>query len=190
MVLLNEVRLKMPQIKTTNWTRFRFLRVVTLPICAISPNLLAIILVPVLSADSAPWALLDVRQTGYNQNLAAVSPTGPVYLTNQPCPAPTIPLGDPSFSASCVTKTDDSGQMRFAVQIGGAFAPELVLDSTGNVYITGDAGRGFATTPGVYEPSPPDPTDPFVCKLDGADGHALFCTFIGCDELWPRHLPY
>ena len=90
---------------------------------------IAMMLAPIIWADSAPWALLDVRQTGYNQNLAAVSPTGPVYLTNQACPAPTIALGDSSRVASCVTKTDSSGNVQFAVQIGEAFAPALVLDS-------------------------------------------------------------
>jgi uncharacterized protein (TIGR03437 family) len=146
---------------------------------------IAMMLAPVLWADSAPWALLDVRQTGYNQNLAAFSPTGPVYLTNQACPAPTISLGDSSRVASCVTKTDSSGNVRFAVQIGEAFAPALVLDSNGNVYVTGSGAAGLAITPGVYEPSPPDATDPFACKLAGTDGHALFCTFIDVTNLGP-----
>jgi uncharacterized protein (TIGR03437 family) len=173
----------MLQIKAANWARF--LSHVTLRICAITPNLLAIILAPVLSADSAPWALLDIRQTGYNQNLAAVSPTGPVYLTNQGCPEPTITLGDSSLSASCVTKTDAAGNVKFATEIGGASAPELVIDSDGNIYVSGDAGFALATTPVVYESSPPDPTDPFVCKFDGTDGHALFCTFIDLTNFGP-----
>jgi uncharacterized protein (TIGR03437 family) len=135
------------------------------------------------SADLSPWALLAVHNTGYNQNLAAVSQTGPVYLTDQTCPAPTITLGDSSHSASCVTKTDVSGNLQFETQIGGAFAPNLVLGSDASVYVTGDAGREFATTPGVYEPRPSDATDPFVCKLDAIDGHALFCTFVDVADL-------
>lgn len=158
-----------------------FLRLLIYAFCGFLAQAL---LVPLCSsADLSPWALLAVHNTGYNQNLAAVSQTGPVYLTNQTCPAPTITLGDSSHSASCVTKTDASGNLQFETQIGGAFAANLVLGSDASVYVTGDAGREFVTTPGVYEPMSPDATDPFVCKLESIGGHALFCTFIEAADL-------
>src|SRR5260370_31456142 len=148
--------------------------------------LLAILLTPVSLADSSIWTLLGVRETGFASGLAALSATGPVYLAYHACPAPTITLGNASQSASCVSKADASGQPQFAVQIGGAFSPELVLDSAGNVFVTGDAGRGLETTPGVYEPSPPHPPDPFVRKLDNTDGTLVFSAFVDVLNLGPE----
>ena len=56
-----------------------FLRHLTLVLCGILAHS---IMFPVcLSADPSSWALLNVRDTGYNQNLAAVSTSGPIYLT-------------------------------------------------------------------------------------------------------------
>lgn len=165
-----------------NHARFSFfVRHLTLPICGI---LAQAFLVPVSSsADPSLWALLAVRNTGYNQDLAAVSTSGPIYLTQVVCPAPTITVGDPfqAFWKSCVTKTNESGEVQYAVQISGAFASYLTVDSIGNPYITGKAGAGFETTPGAYKSSPTDlitAVGYFICKLDNTDGHALFCTFI------------
>jgi len=117
-----------------------------------------------------------------------MSPSGEVYSVSYrveapaiACSAPTLTLGDPSTSSSCVTKLNAAGHQVFTVRIGGGGVEALRLDSAGNVYVwglAGPTGAGFATTPGAYESNPPGAPDPFVCKLSTNDGHAVFCTFI------------
>ena len=148
------------------------LRHLTLLLCGILAQ--GIMLPVCLSADPLPWALLAVRNTGYNQNLAAVSPSGPIYLTQVGCPAPTLTVDDSSQAVwkTCVTKTNESDEVQYAVQISGAFASYLTVDSIGNPYITGNAGAGFQTTPGAYKPSPANAIvggGPFICKLDNTE---------------------
>jgi uncharacterized protein (TIGR03437 family) len=159
--------------------------------CAIFAQSLVLASAPGLLASSSVWTVSGVRDTGFsrdNQLLGAISPSGEVYsVSNEfyapasPCTSPTLTLGDPSTSSSCVAKLDASGHQVFTVRIGGGGVEALRLDPAGNMYVwglAGPAGAGFATTPGAYESNPPGGPDPFVCKLSGSDGHALFCTFI------------
>ena len=160
-------------------------------VCAVLTQSLALAVVPALFASSSAWTVSGIRDTGFsrdNQLLAVMAPSGEVYSVSNtfyapatPCPAPTLTLGDPSTSSSCVTKLDASGRQVFTVRIGGGSVQALRLDSAGNIYVwglAGPTGAGFATTPGAYESNPPGAPDPFVCKLSTNDGHALFCTFI------------
>ncbi|MDY6834862.1 MAG: SBBP repeat-containing protein [Chloroflexota bacterium] len=67
--------------------------------------------------------------------------------------------------------------------IGGAgedIAHDLILDSAGNVYITGETrSSGYPTTSGVYDESHNGNTDAFVSKFDGNLANLVTSTFIG-----------
>ncbi|HLI83898.1 MAG TPA: hypothetical protein VKV17_08265 [Bryobacteraceae bacterium] len=129
---------------------------------------------------------MSSRNAGINSqdlSVIALAPDGSVYAGGFPaCAAPTLQLGNATQESFCVTKTNPAGNPVFSVQIGGVSVVDaLITGATGNAYIAGfsyPGGMGFATTPGAYEPSPPDGPASFVCALSATDGHPLFCTFV------------
>jgi uncharacterized protein (TIGR03437 family) len=162
-------------------------------LCGILTHLLALSFASLLLADSSTWMSSGLQDTGLSagaQPVAALSATGSIFLSiSGACVAPSLTLGNPSQGASpsCVTRNTASGQPLFAVEMAGAVVGAMVLDASGNPYLAGSAGAGFATTPGAYEPNATGQSNPFVCKLSGTDGHPLFCTFVdvsvGCGSL-------
>lgn len=137
-------------------------------------------------ASSVPWAasVSNIPNlTAQIATTAAIAPDGGfvmAVLNPAVCASPAFTYGDSQSSSSCVTKFSASGQPVFSVQIGGALVRAVVLDSAGNIFLAGSNAldpSGFATTPGAYIGNPPGGTNPMVCKLSGADGQAIFCTF-------------
>jgi len=63
-----------------------------------------------------------------------------------------------------------------------AWATAIAADQSGSVYITGQAGSGFVTTPNAYQKTPASPTDVFVARL-GPDGQLIYATFLGGREI-------
>jgi hypothetical protein len=91
-----------------------------------------------------------------------------------------------------ITKMSPSGQVLWTKYMGGANydrAYALELDSAGNIYISGRAGRGFpmvnaiqSTFSGTSSPSSYGDQNAFVAKLNSA-GDVLWSTYLGTGEL-------
>jgi len=67
---------------------------------------------------------------------------------------------------------------------------DMVLDSFGNVFITGmTESTSFPTTTGAYDENSHDLEDVFVAKLDANLENLLACTFIGADiQEWGKSI--
>jgi hypothetical protein len=134
-----------------------------LPVC--------MLMLPALAANSSPWGVQSIRQTNIQSSdlLPQVSPEGDLYFTV-------------TGQAATISKENAAGNLVFAVQIPGETEVEaILLGPDGNLYVSGYATPGvFVATPGAYEASG---TGPFLCKLSGADGHVMFCTFV--DVVFP-----
>jgi uncharacterized protein (TIGR03437 family) len=157
-------------------------------LCGILPQFVLIALVPAMFAASPPasaWSGSPLANTGVTvaqePSIVVTSPSGELFLAGGACAAPTLTLGNPSQQWSCVAKFTAAGKPVFSTKIGGAAVDAMVLDASGNVYVAGYAVSGFATTAGVYQPNPRSTPHQFLCKLSGADGHALFCTYVDVD---------
>jgi hypothetical protein len=98
------------------------------------------------------------------------------------------PEGDIYFAgagqAGTISKENAAGQLVFTAQIPGEIDLEaILLGPDGNLYVAGYATSGvFVITAGAYEATGPGP---FLCRLSGADGHVLFCTFIDVPSMCP-----
>jgi uncharacterized protein (TIGR03437 family) len=130
-----------------------------LPVCTL--------MLPVLAASSSPWGVQSIHQTNIqSSNLLplVLSPKGDIYFAG-------------AGQAATISKENAAGQLVFTAQIPGEVELEtILLGPDGNLYVGGYATSGvFVTTPGAYEATG---TGPFLCRLSGADGHVLFCTFI------------
>jgi len=83
-----------------------------------------------------------------------------------------------------VTKLNPSGSaLVYSTYLGGKGddnAYGIVVDATGNVYLTGGTNSSdFPVTPGVYQPSSGGLTDVFVTKLDATGSSLVYSTHIG-----------
>jgi len=130
------------------------------------------LLIPALMADSTPWGVQNITQTGI-----PLSQLSPVLATNG-----NIYLVGGSGGSISVEEVGVTGRQVFSVTIAGV--SPLALDTIiagqdGNLYLTGDATADqFVTTPGAYESAPSGNATGFICKLSGADGHVIFCTYV------------
>jgi uncharacterized protein (TIGR03437 family) len=125
------------------------------------------LILPALAASSPPWGVQSILQTNIqSSNLLppVLSPEGDIYFAG-------------AGKAATVSKENAAGDLVFTAQIPGEIDLEaILLGPDGNLYVGGYATPGvFVTTPGAYEATG---TGPFLCRLSGADGHVLFCTFI------------
>jgi hypothetical protein len=159
-----------------------FQRVVDSAVCpechgarGILPRLALWLVIPAMMAAPLPWGAQSIQKTGIplsGINYAALSPSGDIYLTKT--------VAEP-YS---LIKLDVAGHQIFAVHIAGVFdSRNIWVGPDGNVFLAGIAAlTGFVTTPGAYQTkgdaSLNGATAPFLCKLSGADGHVLFCTYV------------
>jgi len=85
-----------------------------------------------------------------------------------------------------VAKFDSSGSnLIYFTYIGGGNDEEgldIVVDASGNAYVTGWAESGFPTTDGAYDRTYSNNQDVFVLKLSSDGSDLLYSTYIG-DEL-------
>ncbi|MBZ5619961.1 MAG: hypothetical protein LAQ69_14750 [Acidobacteriia bacterium] len=135
------------------------------------PRLALLLVIRAMMADSLPWGVQDIRQTGIRSSdveVAVLSPNGDIYLAGRP------------EETALLSKVDGTGRGIFAIQIAGAYdANAIHLGPDGSVYLMGYAIPGkFVTTPGAYRSTAPGDLAPFLCKLSGTDGHILFCTYV------------
>jgi uncharacterized protein (TIGR03437 family) len=125
------------------------------------------LMLPALAASSSPWGVQSIDQTNiqsFNLLQPVISPERDIYFAGR-------------GKAATISKENAAGNLVFTAQIPGEIDLEaILLGPDGNLYVGGYATPGvFVTTPGAYEATG---TGPFLCRLSGADGHVLFCTFI------------
>jgi uncharacterized protein (TIGR03437 family) len=114
----------------------------------------------------------------------ALDPSGNMYLAIDN-------VGNPFFISFSVVKLDPTGQsILYTAPISGI--PEAIaLDAAGDIFVTGTAGPGLATTPGVYQSqssagqcpgdinAPPSPCSiAFITKLTPS-GSVAWSTYLG-----------
>ena len=85
-----------------------------------------------------------------------------------------------------VTKLNPSGSAlvysTFLGGIDGDFGRSIVVDTSGNAYVSGDTfSSNFPTTPGAFDTtiSPDEVADVFVTKLNPAGSALVYSTFLG-----------
>jgi hypothetical protein len=109
------------------------------------------------AAVAQPWAVSSARDVLTPFNAAYVrdsklAPNRDVYLTTE---EPDLPLdrafGDPSIRNIKVARLDPQGNRRFVVRLGGVLYASILLDSAGDIYLSGRTSTfGFPATPGAY----------------------------------------
>jgi uncharacterized protein (TIGR03437 family) len=99
-------------------------------------------------------------------------------------------LGNPYFVSFAVVKLDPTAQNILYTTPIDAYAELMAVDAAGDIYVTGAAGPGLATTPGVYQQQPaggqcrygPNGTGPcsnaFIAKLSPS-GSVVWATYLG-----------
>ena len=128
---------------------------------------------------------------------ATTDPQGNVYIVGG-SRSPNFPVTLGAFNGNydvVVLKLSATGQLIWSSRLGGpgydrAYAVEI--DQQGNVVIAGRAGVGFPVTPGalqtVFAGGASSPTSPygeqdgFACKLNGATGAEIWCTYFGAND--------
>lgn len=105
--------------------------------------------------------------------------TGSTGSTNFPTQNPLQPLNGGGGDAF-VTKLNATGSaLMYSTYLGGSGGDQgnsIVLDSTGNAYVTGAAAGGFPTTPGAYQTA--SGGSGFVTKLNAAGSALVYSTYV------------
>src|SRR5689334_1661899 len=119
-------------------------------------------------SQPAPWGVQRIQPTGIKTTGIehwAVSPSGDIYLaSNRP--------------EAVVRKVSATGQQIFSTPlIGVSDFESMLMGSDGSIYLSGFAGTTFVTTPGAYK-AVATPDGGFLCKLNAADGHVVYCTYV------------
>lgn len=88
-----------------------------------------------------------------------------------------------------IAKFDTHGKLLWSTLLGGPsedYAYVSAVSTTGELYVSGRAGRSFPTTPGAFDRTfnggrgggPHEPTDAFVAKFS-PEGQLVYSTYIG-----------
>ena len=143
------------------------------------------------SGSAQPWSITGQWQNGV---IGGGTLTGPLAVDSNGnllvantlvgVNAPTKTFGDTSSGWSWVSKLNSSGGSVFGVKIGGiSLADAIAVDSAGNVLIAGYGPGGIPVTPNAFSSSPSGPNPTFACKLNGADGTPVFCTYLNSNHI-------
>ncbi len=88
---------------------------------------------------------------------------------------------NPGGCSAFITKFDFNGaHLVFSTLLGqNADGNGVALDSSGNIYVTGDVSLSFPTTPGAFQTRFGGDTDAFVAKLKPSGSGLVYSTFLG-----------
>ncbi|HSE18814.1 MAG TPA: SBBP repeat-containing protein [Pyrinomonadaceae bacterium] len=123
-----------------------------------------------------------------SSNDIAVDAAGNAYITGltdsgdlptTPGAFRTTPAGGDDFN-SFVTKLNPTGTaLVYSTYLGPGLGTGVVVDSSGNAYITGQAAPGFPTTPGAFQAMSGGNSDAFATKLNATGTALIYSTFLG-----------
>jgi hypothetical protein len=123
----------------------------------------------------------------------AVDASGYAYVTGKTKSSdfPTAPTFGTSLNAGWdvyVTKlAANGGSLVYSTYLGGSGDDEaegIVVDASGNAYITGDTtSTNFPTTANTLQPANVGLTDAFVTKLSASGAMLLFSTYLGGSDV-------
>lgn len=122
------------------------------------------------SGQSADWSIClgPTRLDG-----VAVDPSGAVYVIGT---SPDTSSAEPYTPPSTVIKLAAADQsIVYSVQLQGAYANRIAVDSSGNTYISGRADSTFVPTAGAYSANTNSQT--FAAKLN-PDGSVAYATYL------------
>jgi len=120
----------------------------------------------------------------------AVDAAGNIYLTGSTL-SDDFPLVNPLYTAGSVYVTKiaaGGGSIIYSTYLGGGDAEAIVVDESGNAYVTGrTASDTFPTTPNAVQSQYRGGVDAFVTKLNADGSQLLYSTYLGGsgrDEGW------
>lgn len=118
-----------------------------------------------------------------------VMPNGDIYVTGFTRSTTGFPMNGYAnafgggLADGFVAKYNSGGTRIYSTYLGGAgddWGYAIAVNSAGEAFITGYAGPGFPTTPGVYQPAFAGTTiDAFVTKINAAGTALVFSTYYG-----------
>jgi hypothetical protein len=122
-------------------------------------------------------------------NGIAVDSLGNVYVTGYTFSS-NFPTANPyqashgGYYDAFVAKLDSSrSTLLYSTYLGGSegddFGRGIAVDSSGNAYVTGDAGSGDFPTANAYQPDHGGSNDVFVTKLNASRNALIYSTFLG-----------
>ena len=144
-----------------------------------------------LSADGSAF-VYTVQFTGSGTTAAlAVNDGGDVFVTGETSSSDFLVTAGavqsklPGATSAFVSKLDPAGNIVFSTFLGGAGGANgqaIQVDSAGSIYVSGDAGPGFPTTPGSYQPEAVVPLwsigpSAFVAKLQPNGSAIVWATY-------------
>ena len=140
-----------------------------------------------ISADGTKVLYATYLEGGTGADLTtsiAVDSSGNAYVTGNTT-SKDFPLTPGAYQRTpgeaFVTKLNATGSALLgSTYISGVSPQAIVVDASGNAYITGSTTNiSFATTPGAFQTLPQGTQDAFILKLDSNLHAALYATYLG-----------